>query len=153
MNERLRRIIDEHTEEPWGIRISLVEVKDALLPDSMQRIMARQAEAEREKRAKIIHAEGEHRAAETLKKAADVMAAEPITLQLRYLQTLVEIADDKSSTIIPLPLDVLNHVAKLTRPVDRPWCPISTGATAAEVSVRYVPAAPRHLASREVTHP
>lgn len=121
VNERLRQIIDEHTEEPWGIRISLVEVKDALLPDSMQRIMARQAEAEREKRAKIIHAEGEHRAAETLKKAADVMASEPITLQLRYLQTLVEIADDKSSTIIPLPLDVLNGtLAKLTSGSDRP---------------------------------
>ena len=119
VNERLRRIIDEHTEEPWGIRISLVEVKDALLPDSMQRIMARQAEAEREKRAKIIHAQGEYEASETLKRAADVIASEPITLQLRYLQTLVEIADDKSSTIIPLPLDVLSHVAKLTGQSDR----------------------------------
>lgn len=120
VNERLRQIIDEHTEEPWGIRISLVEVKDALLPDSMQRIMARQAEAEREKRAKIIHAEGEYQAAETLKKAADVIATEPITLQLRYLQTLVEIADDKSSTIIPLPLDVI-HTAlnRLGPPGDR----------------------------------
>jgi regulator of protease activity HflC (stomatin/prohibitin superfamily) len=107
VNERLREIIDQHTEEPWGIRVSLVEVKDVLLPDPMQRIMARQAEAEREKRAKIIHAHGEYEAAETLKRAAQVIASEPITLQLRYLQTLVEISGEKSSTIIPLPLDVV----------------------------------------------
>lgn len=107
VNERLREIIDQHTEEPWGIRVSLVEVKDVLLPDPMQRIMARQAEAEREKRAKIIHAHGEYEAAETLKRAAQVFASEPITLQLRYLQTLVEISGEKSSTIIPLPLDVV----------------------------------------------
>jgi len=108
VNERLREIIDEHTEDPWGIRISLVEVKDALLPESMQRVMARQAEAEREKRAKIIHAHGELEAAETLRAAAVVIASEPVTLQLRYLQTLVEISGEKSSTIIPFPLDVLN---------------------------------------------
>jgi len=114
VNERLREIIDQHTEDPWGIRISLVEVKDVLLPDPMQRIMARQAEAEREKRAKIIHAHGEYEAAETLKKAAQVIASEPITLQLRYLQTLVEISGEKSSTIIPLPLDVVRStVAQL----------------------------------------
>jgi regulator of protease activity HflC (stomatin/prohibitin superfamily) len=108
VNERLREIIDEHTEDPWGVRISLVEVKDALLPESMQRVMARQAEAEREKRAKIIHAHGELEAAETLKEAAAVIASEPVTLQLRYLQTLVEISGEKSSTIIPFPLDILN---------------------------------------------
>ncbi len=108
VNQRLRDIIDEHTEEPWGVRISLVEVKDALLPEGMQRAMARQAEAEREKRAKIIHAHGEYEAAETLKRAAAVIASEPITLQLRYLQTLVEISGEKSSTIIPLPLDVVS---------------------------------------------
>ncbi len=108
VNQRLRDIIDEHTEEPWGVRISLVEVKDALLPEGMQRVMARQAEAEREKRAKIIHAHGEYEAAETLKRAAAVIASEPITLQLRYLQTLVEISGEKSSTIIPLPLDVVS---------------------------------------------
>lgn len=108
VNERLREIIDQHTEDPWGVRISLVEVKDALLPESMQRVMARQAEAEREKRAKIIHAHGELEAAETLKQAASVIASEPITLQLRYLQTLVEISGEKSSTIIPFPMDILN---------------------------------------------
>jgi regulator of protease activity HflC (stomatin/prohibitin superfamily) len=111
VNERLREIIDEHTEEPWGVLVSLVEVKDALLPEGMQRAMARQAEAEREKRAKIIHAEGEYAAAETLKQAAIVMGSEPITLQLRYLQSLVEMASDKSSTIIPLPLDLVGAAA------------------------------------------
>lgn len=111
VNERLRDIIDEHTEDPWGVRISLVEVKDALLPENMQRVMAKQAEAEREKRAKIIHAHGELEAAETLKKAAGIMASEPITLQLRYLQTLVEISGEKSSTIIPFPLEVLGTTA------------------------------------------
>ena len=115
VNERLREIIDEHTEEPWGVRVSLVEVKDALLPEAMQRAMARQAEAEREKRAKIIHAEGEHAAAETLKQAADVMASQPITLQLRYLQTLIEIAGEKSATIIPLPLDLLGSIVQALR--------------------------------------
>ncbi len=107
VNERLRKIIDEHTEDPWGVFVSLVEVKDALLPEDMQRAMARQAEAEREKRAKIIHAQGERDAAETLKEAAVTMRSEPITLQLRYLQTLIEMAGEKSTTIIPLPLDLV----------------------------------------------
>jgi regulator of protease activity HflC (stomatin/prohibitin superfamily) len=112
VNERLRIIIDEHTEEPWGVLVSLVEVKDVLLPEGMQRAMARQAEAEREKRAKIIHAEGEYSAAGTLKEAADVMALQPIALQLRYLQTLGEMAGEKSATIIPLPLDLLGSITK-----------------------------------------
>ncbi len=116
VNERLREILDEHTEEPWGVRVSLVEVKDALLPENMQRAMAKQAEAEREKRAKIIHAEGEYLASKTLKQAADVMALQPITLQLRYLQTLVEIAGEKSSTIIPLPIDLdLGGIARILK--------------------------------------
>ncbi|TEU14105.1 MAG: slipin family protein [Anaerolineales bacterium] len=115
VNERLRDIIDEHTEEPWGVRVSLVEVKDALLPEGMQRAMARQAEAEREKRAKIIHAEGEYAAAETLKQAADIMASQPISLQLRYLQTLVEMSGEKNATIIPLPLDLLGSIAQALR--------------------------------------
>ncbi len=112
--EAVLRAANQRTEDPWGVRISLVEVKDALLPESMQRVMARQAEAEREKRAKIIHAHGEFEAAETLKKAAEVIASEPITLQLRYLQTLVEISGEKNATIIPFPLDILNNaVAQL----------------------------------------
>jgi regulator of protease activity HflC (stomatin/prohibitin superfamily) len=107
VNARLREIIDEHTEEPWGVRVSLVEVRDALLPESMQRAMARQAEAEREKRAKVIHAEGEFAAAQTLKEAADVIAEQPISLQLRYLQAMIEMAGKKGATVIPLPLDLI----------------------------------------------
>jgi regulator of protease activity HflC (stomatin/prohibitin superfamily) len=87
INLRLREIIDEQTEEPWGVRATLVEVKDVLLPEAMQRAMARQAESEREKRAKVIHAEGERQAAETLTEAAEVMQQQPAALQLRYLQT------------------------------------------------------------------
>jgi regulator of protease activity HflC (stomatin/prohibitin superfamily) len=109
INERLREIIDEHTE-PWGIQVTAVEVKDVLLPENLQRAMARQAEAERERRAKVVHAVGEHQAAEELAKAAHIIAAEPISLQLRYLQTLVEMAGERSSTIIPLPLDVMGVV-------------------------------------------
>jgi regulator of protease activity HflC (stomatin/prohibitin superfamily) len=116
VNDRLREIIDEQTEEPWGIRVSLVEVKDVLLPQAMQRIMARAAEAERDKRAKIIHAEGEYMAAERLTKAAHVMGSEPMTLQLRYLATLVELAGEANSSIIPLPLDMISFAAKHLAP-------------------------------------
>jgi regulator of protease activity HflC (stomatin/prohibitin superfamily) len=106
INEELQRIIDEQTE-PWGIKVSLVEVKDVELPQTMQRAMARQAEAEREKRAKIIHAEGEFSAAQQLGEAAAVIGREPATLQLRYLQTLTEISAEKNSTIIfPVPIDL-----------------------------------------------
>ena len=107
INDRLQRIIDTQTE-PWGVKVSTVEVKDVELPESMQRAMARQAEAEREKRAKIIHAEGEFQAAQTLADAARVIGSEPQTLQLRYLQTLTEIAAERNSTIIfPVPIDLL----------------------------------------------
>ncbi len=108
INQRLRDIIDEQTEEPWGVRVTVAEVKDVLLPESMQRAMARQAEAEREKRAKIIHASGERDAAETLAEAGRIMMTQPAALQLRYLQTLVEIAGEKNSTIIPVTLDIVN---------------------------------------------
>ena len=107
INQKLQQIIDEQTE-PWGIKVSIVEVKDVELPDSMKRAMARQAEAEREKRAKIIHAEGEFSAAQQLQDAAAVIARQPAALQLRYLQTLTEIAVEKNSTIIfPVPIDFL----------------------------------------------
>ncbi|MHB1415575.1 MAG: slipin family protein [Chloroflexota bacterium] len=107
INARLQQIIDEQTE-PWGVKVSVVEVKDVELPQSMQRAMARQAEAEREKRAKVIHAEGELQASRALTEAATVIASEPITLQLRYLQTLTEISAEKNSTIIfPVPIDLL----------------------------------------------
>ncbi len=112
INLRLREIIDEQTEEPWGIRATLVEVKDVLLPEAMQRAMARQAEAEREKRAKIIHAQGERAAADTLAEAAKIIQREPAALQLRYLQTLVELAGEKNSTIIPLTVDIVNALSR-----------------------------------------
>jgi regulator of protease activity HflC (stomatin/prohibitin superfamily) len=112
INQRLQRIIDEQTE-PWGIKVSIVEVKDVELPDALKRAMARQAEAEREKRAKIIHAEGEFQAARQLTEAAKMIATEPAALQLRYLQTLSEIALEKNSTIIfPLPLEMMRAFAK-----------------------------------------
>jgi SPFH domain, Band 7 family protein len=107
INQKLQQIIDEQTE-PWGIKVTIVEIKDVELPSTMQRAMAKQAEAEREKRAKIIHAEGELQASKTLAAAAEVIAREPVTLQLRYLQTLGEISIEKNSTIIfPLPVDIL----------------------------------------------
>ncbi len=111
INQRLGEIIDKQTEDPWGVRVSVVEVKDVLLPENMQRAMAKQAEAEREKRAKVIHAEGEFLASETLARAAGVISTQPAALQLRYLQTLVEIAGEKSNTIIPLPLNVLESLS------------------------------------------
>ena len=105
INERLTQIIDEQTE-PWGVKVSIVEVKDVELPDTMKRAMARQAEAERERRAKIIHAQGEMQASTELVKAAEVIGREPATIQLRYLQTLTEIAVEKNSTIIfPIPIE------------------------------------------------
>ncbi len=115
INERLRDIIDEHTEEPWGVLVTLVEVKDVLLPELMQRAMARQAEAEREKRAKIIHAEGEFAAAEKLVEAGEMIAGQPVSLQLRYLQTLVEMAGERTSTIIPVPLDIATALSPLVK--------------------------------------
>jgi regulator of protease activity HflC (stomatin/prohibitin superfamily) len=108
LNAQLQQILDQHTD-PWGIKVSSVEVKHVDLPPDMQRAMARQAEAEREKRAKIIHAAGELEASEKLATAATAMAVEPMTITLRYLQTLTEIASEKNSTIIfPLPIELLN---------------------------------------------
>lgn len=107
VNHDLQQIIDEQTD-PWGIKVSIVEIKDVELPEVMQRAMARQAEAERERRAKIIHAEGEAQAAEKLAVAAKEIATQPIAIQLRYLQTLTEISVGKNSTIIfPLPMDLI----------------------------------------------
>ena len=112
LNVQLQQILDQHTE-PWGIKVSAVEVKHVDLPDNMQRAMARQAEAEREKRAKIIHAAGELEASEKLAQAAKVIAVEPVTVTLRYLQTLTEIASEKNSTIIfPLPIELLSLMGR-----------------------------------------
>jgi regulator of protease activity HflC (stomatin/prohibitin superfamily) len=107
INQTLQKIVDEHTG-PWGIKVTAVETKDIELPEGMKRAMAKQAEAERERRAKIIHAEGEYQASEKLVKAADRIAKQPTSLQLRYLQTLTEVAVEKNSTILfPLPLDLI----------------------------------------------
>jgi regulator of protease activity HflC (stomatin/prohibitin superfamily) len=107
INQQLAQIIDDQTE-PWGVKVSIVEVKDVELPQSMQRAMARQAEAEREKRAKIIHAEGEYQASQMLGQAADVISQNPVTLQLRYLQTLNEIGSEQNTTVVfPLPVDTI----------------------------------------------
>ena len=112
LNMKLQEIIDQHTD-PWGIKVSMVEVKHVDLPQEMQRAMARQAEAEREKRAKVIHADGELQASKSLGMAADVISANPVTLQLRFLQTLTEIATEKNSTIIfPVPMDIFEGFRK-----------------------------------------
>ncbi len=114
INLRLRQIIDEQTETPWGVKVTLIEVKDVLLPEGMQRAMARQAEAEREKRGKVIHAEGERLAAENLAQAAEILQRQPAAIQLRYLQTLVEMAGEKNSTIIPLPIDIVTAISNIS---------------------------------------
>src|ERR1700732_4963110 len=115
INRELQAIIDEHTER-WGVKVTAVEIKDIELPATMQRAMAKQAEAEREKRAKIIHAEGELQASSQLAQAATIIAPQPSTLQLRYLQPLTEIAVEKNSTIIfPLPLDLIEPFLQIAR--------------------------------------
>jgi len=112
LNLRLQQVLDQQTD-PWGIKVSMVEVKHVDLPQEMQRAMAKQAEAEREKRAKIIHAEGEKQAANALSDAAGLFEKNPLTIQLRYLQTLTEIATEKNSTIVfPLPIDILSAFLK-----------------------------------------
>lgn len=105
INLKLKEIIDEHTE-PWGVEASYVEVKDVLLPEGLQRSMAKQAEAEREKRAKIIHADGENQAADALVEASTKLSKSPASLQLRYLQTLVEMASEQNATILPIPMGI-----------------------------------------------
>ena len=108
LNQMLQKIIDEQTD-PWGVKVSIVEIKQVELPETMRRSMAAQAEAERERRAKIIHADGEFQASERLAEAGSIIAREPTTLQLRYLQTLVEIASEKNSTVVfPIPVDLIS---------------------------------------------
>ena len=113
INVRLQSVLDEHTG-PWGVKVTMVEVKQVDLPDQMIRAIARQAEAERERRAKIIHAEGEYLAAEKLSMAAQQIQKEPVAIQLRYLQTLVEIGTEKNTTVVfPVPVDMLTSLTKL----------------------------------------
>jgi regulator of protease activity HflC (stomatin/prohibitin superfamily) len=119
INQNLQKIIDEQTE-PWGIKVSTVEIKDVELPQTMQRAMAKQAEAEREKRAKIINADGEFQAAQTLANAAQVISSQRGALQLRFLQTMVEIGSEKNTTIIlPLPIELIRPLIDAPSPADR----------------------------------
>jgi regulator of protease activity HflC (stomatin/prohibitin superfamily) len=112
LNEHLQKIIDDQTE-PWGVKVTTVEIKDVEIPDMMQHAIARQAEAERERRAKVINAEGEFQAAARLTDAADVISRNPVAIQLRYLQTLLEVSGNQSSTIVfPLPIDVLQPLVR-----------------------------------------
>jgi regulator of protease activity HflC (stomatin/prohibitin superfamily) len=108
LNERMQKAVDEATD-PWGIKVSMVETKEVQLPEAMQRAMAAQAEAERDRRAKVVHAEGEYQAAQRLADAANIMSKEPAAIQLRYLQTLSSIATERSSTILfPIPIEIMN---------------------------------------------
>jgi len=117
VNARLKEVIDAPTEKPWGIRVERVEVKDISLPDSMKRSMSRQAEAERERRARIISADGEYQASKKLAQAATVMSADPAALQLRLLQTVVEVAAEKNSTLVmPVPVELLRFFDRAARP-------------------------------------
>ena len=112
LNIKLQEVLDKHTD-PWGIKVTLVEVKDVDLPQEMQRAMARQAEAERERRAKIIAAEGEYQSATKLSEASDILSRNPMALQLRYLQTLAEMSSEKNSTIVfPLPIDLITTLLR-----------------------------------------
>jgi regulator of protease activity HflC (stomatin/prohibitin superfamily) len=116
INAHLKDVIDEPTEEPWGIRVERVEIKDVSLPESMKRSMSRQAEAERERRARIISADGEYQASKKLAQAASVMAADPAALQLRLLQTVVEVAAEKNSTLVmPVPVELLRFFDRASR--------------------------------------
>src|ERR1700735_4793615 len=126
VNRKLREIIDEPTEGPWGIRVERVEIKDVSLPEGMKRSMSRQAEAERERRARIITADGEYQASKRLAAAANVMARDPAALQLRLLQTVVEVAAEKNSTLVmPVPVELLRFFEKMA-----PGPEIATGSTA-----------------------
>ena len=115
LNEDLQKIIDDQTE-PWGIKVTAVEIKDVEIPEDMRHAIARQAEAERERRAKIINAEGEAQAAAKLSEAGDVISKNPVTIQLRYLQTLLEIGDEQNTTIVfPLPIDLIGPLTQIVR--------------------------------------
>ncbi len=123
LNEELQKIIDESTE-PWGVKVTAVEIKDVEIPEQMQRAMARQAEAERERRAKIINSEGEFQAAQKLTDAADIISTNPASLQLRYLQTLLEIGGSQNTTVVfPLPMDILEPFQQAIKGASKPQPP------------------------------
>jgi hypothetical protein len=135
VNRELRRIIDEPTEGPWGIRVERVEIKDVSLPEGMKRSMSRQAEAERERRARIITADGEYQASKRLAMAANVMARDPAALQLRLLQTVVEVASERNSTLVmPVPVELLRFFDRMTPPSSTPPAPLPEDTGEAEVA-------------------
>ncbi len=149
VNAKLKEVIDAPTEEPWGIRVERVEVKDISLPDSMKRSMSRQAEAERERRARIISADGEYQASKKLAQAAAVMSADPAALQLRLLQTVVEVAAEKNSTLVmPVPVELLRFFDRAARPGAEARPPVDEAEEdrslppAAPVPIAPVPVAP-----------
>lgn len=147
INLRLQTIIDEHTEH-WGVKVTAVEIKDVELPVTMQRAMAKQAEAEREKRAKIIHASGELEASTQLAEAANVIGSQPATLQLRYLQTLTEIAVEKNSTIIfPLPIDLIEPLLGIAK--NRAASTTNNGHERPDGYEQPLEISTQHLASRQ----
>jgi regulator of protease activity HflC (stomatin/prohibitin superfamily) len=142
VNAKLKEVIDAPTEEPWGIRVERVEVKDISLPDSMKRSMSRQAEAERERRARIISADGEYQASKKLAQAATVMSADPAALQLRLLQTVVEVAAEKNSTLVmPIPVELLRFFDRAARNVSPPVAEAEPSAVQAQPD-RSLPAKP-----------
>ena len=135
VNRELRRVIDEPTEGPWGIRVERVEIKDVSLPESMKRSMSRQAEAERERRARIITADGEYQASKRLAAAANVMARDPAALQLRLLQTVVEVASERNSTLVmPVPVELLRFFEKMAPASPQPPAPPLADTGDAEVA-------------------
>jgi regulator of protease activity HflC (stomatin/prohibitin superfamily) len=146
LNEALQQIIDDQTD-PWGVKVTAVEIKDVEIPSGMQRAMARQAEAERERRAKVIHAEGEFQASQRLRDAAEVIAPNPAALQLRYLQTLTEVGVNQNSTIVfPLPLDVIRPFLESSEDVaagsdEKPQAAPITAAPPGSGDARVIPAA------------
>jgi regulator of protease activity HflC (stomatin/prohibitin superfamily) len=127
LNEELQKIIDEQTE-PWGVKVTTVEIKDVGIPPTMQKAMARQAEAERERRAKVINAEGEFQASQRLSEAADVISQNPATMQLRYLQTLSEIGINQNTTVVfPLPIDLVKPLLDVVKPAEKPQAELNKG--------------------------
>ena len=147
VNRELRRIIDEPTEGPWGIRVERVEIKDVNLPEGMKRSMSRQAEAERERRARIITADGEYQASKRLAAAANVMARDPAALQLRLLQTVVEVASERNSTLVmPVPVELLRFFEKMT-PTERQ----EVGPSLADTGDAEVAEAEREISGLEPT--
>jgi regulator of protease activity HflC (stomatin/prohibitin superfamily) len=152
INAHLKEVIDEPTEAPWGIRVERVEIKDVSLPESMKRSMSRQAEAERERRARIISADGEYQASKKLAQAASVMSADPAALQLRLLQTVVEVAAEKNSTLVmPVPVELLRFFDRASRNTPEPQAQPQLQAAGPEVIAATAVPAPEAIGAPVAT--